>query len=39
MRIKRIIARHLLPGGNLIWHETKPMTAAEFEQLIDGGQG
>ena len=39
MRIKRIIARHLLPGGNFIWHETKPMTAAEFEQLIDGGQG
>ena len=39
MRIKRIMIRHLLPGGQFIWHMTKEMTAAEFEQLIDGGQG
>lgn len=39
MRIKRIINRHLLPGGQFIWHMSKEMTAAEFERLVDGGQG
>lgn len=39
MRIKRILHRHLLPGGNLIWHMGKEMTASDLKQLIDDGQG
>jgi hypothetical protein len=39
MRTKRIINRHLLPGGQLIWHMMREMTKQEFEQLIEDGQG
>ena len=39
MRTKRVIARHLLPGGQLIWHMNREMTKREFEQLIEDGQG
>jgi hypothetical protein len=39
MRIKRILHRHLLDDGNLIWHANKNMTKSDLEQLIDDGQG
>lgn len=39
MRIKRILHRHMMDNGKLLWHADKDMTKAELEQLIDDGQG
>ncbi len=36
-RALRIVKRHLLSGGKLIWHMDKQMTAAEFIDLIVNG--
>lgn len=36
-RVQRIIKRHLLSGGQLVWNMDKQMTAAEFVHLIQNG--